>query len=205
MYLTGRPDDLLRQIVQRCPAAGTALECSRNIPAHLLSYQAAALYELACWREGPVLDIGTFKGYSASLLAQAQPSQPVVTLNPCEAEAAEAMGYLAPWRNVTVLIAASWDVLDWYSGPDLSLVFVDGDHKQAARDVPWFDRLRVGGLLLFHDYTPAQSPHVVEAVDGLATRLGRPPDVLIVDMDGVGMAGFCRREGEIAWAMNFQS
>lgn len=34
---------------------------------------------------------------------------------------------------------------------------------------------------------------VFEAVDRMAIRLGRRPDVMIVDADGVGMAGFYRR------------
>jgi hypothetical protein len=47
-----------------------------------------------------------------------------------------------------------------------------------------------GGLMLFHDYTPNNSPHVVAAVNELGIKLGREPDVSIIDKDNVGMAGF---------------
>ena len=85
------------------------------------------------------------------------------------------------------------------------MIHVDGDHQRAWEDVAWFNRLKAGGLILFHDYTAkvnteiaGRKAHVqvVAAVDALGKRLGRLPDVLVVDSDGIGMAGYYRGEGE---------
>ena len=54
--------------------------------------------------------------------------------------------------------------------------------------------------MIFHDYSPLGSrrhcPPVFEGVNELAERLGRKPDVLIIDDGQVGMAGFVRQPGE---------
>lgn len=192
LRLTERPDAILREVVQLCPAANEALRRSATIPGQLLPYQAAALYMLACRTRGYILDIGTFKGYSASILAQT--GRPVITLNPAWREAVAAASNLAPWRNVAVLGVPSWDYLAQCQGSRFGLVFVDGDHKRALRDAAWFDRLSVGGLILFHD---VETAGVAKAVDALGVKLGRAPDVAITDTDGVSMAGYCRRRGEL--------
>ena len=80
------------------------------------------------------------------------------------------------------------------------MIFVDGDHNRIARDLPWFNRLQVGGLLLCHDYSPEwewiPSPVVYAELNGMADRLGRAFDVRLVDNGKVGMVGFYRRLGE---------
>jgi len=98
---------------------------------------------------------------------------------------------------VRLVPARSWDYLAAYAGPELDLVFVDGDHGLVVRDLPWFNWLRLNGLLLFHDYTPASSGKrpcapVYETVRVFGDMLGREPDVLVVDDQGDGMAGFYR-------------
>jgi len=193
LRLSGSPDAILHRVTQRCPAANGALKRSAGIPGQLRPYQAAALFMLAGRARGYALDIGTFKGYSASLLAQA--GWTVVSLNPAWREAVEAIDYLAPFPRVTVIMAVSWDFLGWYRGPRFGLVFVDGDHKQARRDVVWFDRLPAGGLILFHD---AETAGVAAALGELGARLGRGPDVTITDDGGASMAGYYRQKGE-AW------
>lgn len=189
LHLEGQPDAIIDEVLQRCPMARDAMERSRRIPAQLLPYQAAAIFMLACGRGGPMLDIGTFKGYSASLLAQASPASQVVTLNPSQAEAFEAMDNLASWSKVTVVVTTSCDFMRRYPLSCFGLVFVDGDHKRAERDLPWFDRLLPGGLLLFHD---AENACVARAIEVLGASVGRGPDVLIADDSGVSMAGFYR-------------
>lgn len=54
--------------------------------------------------------------------------------------------------------------------------------------------------MLFHDYTgpegPSSAANVVATVDKFAVKLGRRPDILVIDTEGTGMAGFLKRGGE---------
>lgn len=167
-------------------------------------YQAAALYHYAKPHNGSrALEIGTAYGYSCFYLASAMPDSPVVTLNTSSAEVEAAKRTLAQFRYVEALEFVSWD---YYSvtgkfNREYGFIFVDGDHKQIKRDLPWFNRLEVGGLILFHDYSPKDStracPPVYRAINEMAKQLGRQPDVLVVDNDKVGLAGFIRQAGEV--------
>jgi predicted O-methyltransferase YrrM len=167
-------------------------------------YQAAALYHLARpYNGGKALEIGTAYGYSGYFLANAMPDSQIISLNASigEVEAVEESGIFDDFPNVTVLHRVSWEYFKENSGTaDLNFIFVDGDHKRVRLDFPFFNRLIDGGLMMFHDYSPLGSrrhcPAVYEALNELAERLGREPDVLIVDDGDVGLAGFIRQPGE---------
>ncbi|HML23514.1 MAG TPA: class I SAM-dependent methyltransferase [Aggregatilinea sp.] len=170
----------------------------------IAAYQAAVLYALARqydYEGAHLLEIGTALGFSASVLAQAAPHAHITTLNPREDESAAARLNLGVFPNVTVVAAASWDYLAHYRLPLLDLVFVDGDHARVRRDLPWWNLLRPGGLMVFHDYSPEGTyracPPVFEALNEFAELLGRAFDVLVVDDGGVGMAGFYRRADDL--------
>ena len=49
--------------------------------------------------------------------------------------------------------------------------------------------------MLFHDYSPAEV-WVYNNVNLMAERLGRKPDILIVDSNLVGMAGLVKQVGD---------
>ena len=144
--------------------------------------EAEALYALAQQYDGGrALEIGTATGYSAAVLARAMPRTGIVTLNPKQSEWNDARQYLAGYANVEPLLMRSWDYLAGYTGPVLDLVFVDGDHGQVARDFAWWDWLKDGGLMLFHDYMPEGQKRpcqpVYEALNALRDGLGRDFDV----------------------------
>ena len=182
--------DLLRLID---PSIDSALSKSASIHARLLSYQGAALYILAGQYDrlgATMLDIGTASGYSASLMAWAAPGAGITTLNSARHEIPEATFNLGRFRNVEIMCIASWDYLEVYGGAGFDLVFVDSDHKHIARDMPFWNLVKPGGLMLFHDYSRLACPPVFNAVNGLAEVLGRSPDVVVVDTDDIGMAGF---------------
>jgi predicted O-methyltransferase YrrM len=172
--------------------------CKREIWPH----QAAVLAFLAHQfdREGArILEIGTALGYSAAVMALAAPRATITTLNPKMTEIGPAHDNLRRFSNVRLLCLRSEVLLANRSADDeFDLVFVDGDHslEGVRRDCGWWEHVREGGLILFHDYSPAGSkrpnPEVVQAVDEFAARLGRGPDVLVVDERSVGMAGFYR-------------
>jgi len=159
-------------------------------------WQSALLYCLAIQynrRGGAILEIGTAQGYSAAIMAEAATEARLTTLNPKDSEWTKARENLQDWRNATVLKVKSWDYFD-QSDQHYDLIFVDGDHGQVERDLVFWERVKPGGLFLFHDYAAEGSARpcqpVYEAVNGFAARLGREPDVLVVDDRGVGIAGF---------------
>ncbi len=172
----------------------------------LLDYQLMALFILAQHfdrRAARILEIGTGQGGSAYMLAKAAPKASIVSLTtqPHEAEVAAAFWRRSGCENVEALVLASWDYLASCKRK-FDLVFVDGDHNQIARDIPWFNRLREGGLFLCHDYSPqdSRSPSAIAyaELNAMAERLGRPFDVRLVDEGKVGMVGLYRLAGERA-------
>ena len=133
------------------------------------------------------------------MLANAAPKATIISLTVSQAEARVATELMRRHRNVQVLIKSSAEYLvedSW----TWDMVFLDGNHNAIGQDIEWFNRLAVGGLLLCHDYSSAESrrasPIVFRTLNEFAERLGRPLDVQIVDDDHTGMAGFYRREGE---------
>jgi len=194
MKLHGAPNYLIEKILTL--DSGRALSTSANIKGQLLGYQAAALFELAKKYDGkPILEIGTFVGYSTSILAQACPNSHIITLNNAKNEIQDARKNLAKYSNATVLCTTSWDYLD-ISPFDLGFIFVDGDHVRVGKDLPWWNKLSVGGLMLFHDYS-INEIYVNLAVDTMGLKFGREPDVSIIDTDKIGMAGFYKQDTDI--------
>jgi predicted O-methyltransferase YrrM len=171
--------------------------------AQILDWQAVALYTLARPYDHPgarILEIGTAGGFSAAVLSMAAPLATITTLNPRMDEMVRARKRLDKCRNVVTLAMASWDLLAVYGGQGFDMVFVDGDHRMVGRDLPWFNWIIPGGLMLFHDYSPEDSPHacvpVYDTVNFMAEQLGRELDVLIMDDRMAGLAGFYRQKRE---------
>jgi len=176
-----------------------AINRSANIPKQIKYYQAGLIFALMQQynKEGNLIaEIGTRLGYSASIIAQAAPLAKVITYETEISRVIRAKGKLLPFKNIKVIQGISWEILKTYEGPQLAAIFVDGDHKHASLDVPWFNWLQPDGLILFHDYTVLGSIHVVTAVDKMVATFNRPPDIEVIDSNGIGMAGFYRQEGE---------
>jgi predicted O-methyltransferase YrrM len=179
-----------------------AVENSAHIKRQITERQAQQLFNLAALfnQEGArALDIGTFHGFSASIIAQALSRGHVTTINPREDELVVARKNLARFKNIEVVQALSWEYFAAYDGPLFAFIFVDGHHNQVARDLDWWHRMEAGGLMLFHDYNKPHckrdSPVVRKVLDDFAARLGRKFDIVAVDeTKDVGMVGFYRQE-----------
>ncbi len=210
MKLNGTPKSIMRhfetaKLVEALDLAEATIQHGKR-KQQIERYQAAALYKLAGQYNRPdacILEIGTYYGYSAAVIALAAPQAIFLTLNPREWEVADARRNLAHFINVNVIQDHSWDYLKNYPPPDLDLIFIDGDHKRVKLDLPWWNYVTLGGLMLFHDYSPLGSrrhcPPVFEAVNEFANWLGREPDVSIIDSGRVGMAGFYKHKGDPIW------
>lgn len=201
LLLDGSEQDIWQAMLARV----VDLPALPAVKRQLLDYQMAALYYLAQQYDrlgGKLLEIGTGQGGSGYMLAKAVPCARVVSLttDPNGAARADSLWALHRLKNIEAVVAASWDYLASQPAETWDFIFVDGDHNRIARDLPWFNRLRPKGLMLFHDYSPAGSPRPSAichaALDQMAEQLGRPFDVRIVDDTQTGMVGFYRRDGE---------
>jgi predicted O-methyltransferase YrrM len=202
MILTGSEQAILGRLREMYPDAPALPAVKRQ----LLEYQMVALYGLAKQYDRPnarILEIGTGHGASGYMLSRAAPSARILSLTVDSKAAATAAALWQTGRcaNIECRLEASWDYHERQRPVDRwDMVFVDGDHNQIARDLPWFNHLVTGGLLLCHDYSPADSarPSIVchRTLDLFAAHMAHPFDVSIIDDTKTGMVGFYRRAGE---------
>ena len=211
MKLNGTSDEIMAIIATQYPEIVTNLRRARAAVPNgksqdtLWPYQAACLYALARQYNGKrILELGTYYGFTAAVMAMAAPNANIITLNPQLIEVEKARQNLAQFKRVSVICHYSWDYLnilypDWM----VDLIFVDGDHKRVREDFPWWNRLNPGGLFLFHDYSPNGSgracPSVYRALLEFQAWIGREFDVSIIDDQLVGMAGYYKQTGDSEW------
>jgi predicted O-methyltransferase YrrM len=172
-------DEALHQAAHDVPNRSQAIE----------PYQAAILFALAKQYDrarAKILQIGTRYGYSAAILSLGAPKATITTLDSDRETTNRAKHILRNYGRIECIKSKSWNWLQQVEDNSLHMVFVDGDHEEVERDLPWFEKLKKGGLMLFHDYTPSRFPHVVEAVHALKAE----PDLVFVQ-EGAdkGMAG----------------
>jgi predicted O-methyltransferase YrrM len=78
-----------------------------------------------------------------------------------------ALKNLEPY-NATIVRKSSMEAVDDFADGSLDFVSIDGDHffDAVVMDlVRWVPKVRKGGMVLLHDYTAAQGPHVIMAVN----------------------------------------
>lgn len=199
IHIHAHPGKILAHMLQENPWLFYPLRNAKNIPATVGQHQGAALALLARQYNRPgakICNIGTSYGYSTALLAIGAPRAHVITLDPKRPKVEVAQDWLAPYPNVEIVPECSWDYLEAHLDVAWDMVFVDGCHKEILRDMPWFNRVHVGGLFMSHDYIPDQFPMVVNALNGLRDHLGRRFDVEMICNRNRGMVGFYRRKGE---------
>lgn len=201
LHLTGPAKSIEAALLAMAPEVASYRP---SVKLQMERYQMMALYVLAKRHnreDARFLEIGTGHGGSAFMLSRGAPLARILSLTTSQAEIKVAQSFWTQTRcGATAICMASWDLLP-LEQPEFDLIFIDGDHNQIARDLPWFNQLRRGGLLLCHDYSPADSrspsPVVYAALQEMADfKLMRPFDVLLFDDERIGMAGFYRRDGE---------
>lgn len=215
LKLSGPQRDLEAALRGRFPTAPWRMP---NVKRKVLDYQLIALHGLAeqfaaRGRDAAFLEIGSGHGGSGYVIARAAPEADFLSLTSSPKEALEVRRF---WDScgiaASVDVRLSWNLLAEVEAAAaarsirdeelLDFVFVDGDHNRVARDLPWFNYLRPGGLVVFHDYSPQDSRTPSGVVYETLNRvrddvLRRDFDVLLVDEGKVGMAGWYRRDGEV--------
>lgn len=216
IHWTGTPEDVMGQAVTATPGALEVVERAGTLIPWLKRQvwedQAVSLFALAAMfaampghpasPAGHVLEIGTAWGFSAAVLALAAPRAQITTLNPKGHEAVRAREHLRAFGGRVIVLETTSDAyFAVYRGDPYRMIFVDGDHRPpyVRQDMRWFNHLANSGLILFHDYSPADSarpcPAAYETLNAIAAGF-RPFDVLVMPDNGVGMCGWVRRPGE---------
>ena len=207
----GTANELQAVVDARWPLGPFMYEWARQrvtrSPLEGMPYQYCALYGLAQQFDGGhLLEIGVGLGFSAAMFAQGAPNGSVVSVDICAEFVERARASLADFPNATVRLGDSRSEETWADLPGpFDLLFVDGDHgPEMVKDLTWYNKLRVGGLMLVHDFdlvSPEHFPPVVLGVKAFMQSIGRTqPDVALIEAWGNkgprGMVGFYRREGE---------
>ncbi len=161
------------------PELRAALDRMESIEGWFSRDEGRLLYESAqkVLHDRPVVEVGSFKGRSTSVLAAARASATakVFAIDPHEGNIN--LGYKLPslfdfkinieaLPNVVAIVQASHDV-EWRE--PIGMLFIDGMHDRdsVARDYAHFEKwLERGSLVAFHDYEP-NYPGVMLVVDAL--------------------------------------
>lgn len=162
----------------------------QKFPGEILETEAETLYDIAAAYNRPgarFLEIGCGHGFSAAVLALAAPDAEITTITPAFNHFCWSREGLKRFPNVTVRQLSSAELLQRWSG-ECELIFIDGDHQHFDQDIPWFDRVAVGGAFVCHD---VDFPRVGLVVAKLSEHLGRGPEVQTNTL-----VAFYRREGE---------
>ena len=178
-----------------------------DIPGWLRPEDALKLYELAYFARGPILEIGTYRGKSGTLMAMAvrdaAGASVVVTVD-VDPEAGRAAARYAAERGVADRLlpfrgsAEAFFAVNPTFAP--ALVFVDGDHSHrgASTDLHTLEaHVPAGGLVLLHDYLDPKNDDPGDEEVDVVRAAGE--SWLARDAEFAGVFGMCalfrRRRG----------
>lgn len=139
-----------------------ALALVDTIPGWLRAQDADRLYQLACTTAGPVLEIGTYQGKSAVLMAlalrEAGRDTTLFTVDVDQRSLGAAARHAAAHGVADLIVfvrGTSTALARAYPHLRPTLIFVDADHSQGgvARDLAALESLvPAGAQIVFHDF-----------------------------------------------------
>lgn len=125
------------------------------------------------------VEIGTFMGSSAIMWCKANPKLHLKCIDPYapyrarpskrvqDANYARACRKLEPY-NADIIRVASMEVVDEFADGSLDFINIDGDHcfDACAMDIiRWVPKVKVGGLVVIHDYCVFERAGTMHAID----------------------------------------
>ena len=208
LNLTGSVEELVDRLDALYP--GTRKQVKhvwQNVfhhPDHEISFHEAMLLHILTRQYNKpgaqILEIGTCYGYSASIMADAAPKANIVTMTPNWHHVKFALENFKERPNIQVVQSRSVDYLYNYSGPMVDILMVDGDHNEIRADLPWWNWVKVGGLMFHHDYSNIPERPPCRKVYGVMNEFSKAihkPDILMVTDKKQGVAGWYRNKGEV--------
>ena len=126
-------------------------------------------------KDGVIVEIGTFKGGSAIIMAEA--TEAIVYTIDIENQATE---NIKDYSNIKFIHGDSEEVSKTWD-KEIDMIFIDGSHFYAdvRRDITnWLPKLKERGIVCFHDY--GSHVDVTTAVnEALIQRIGMPNNSLL--------------------------
>lgn len=107
-----------------------------------------------------IVNIGAATGVSTCTFLEARPDCIIysVDVEPCEGEFENARRLGLDTTRVYRLLGDSKEIGRGFQ-LKADLIFVDGDHFNAAGDIAaWLDKLKPGGIIAFHDFMEVNPP-----------------------------------------------
>jgi predicted O-methyltransferase YrrM len=169
-----------------------------DIPGLLRPEDEEKLYELAASAEGPILEIGTYRGRSTTIMAlgaQAGAGALLVSVDvdpAAQRAAAAALRVHGADRHVVLVRGSAVAALRRFPGLTPSLTFLDGDHSAVGvgRDLAALEpAMPCGSLVLFHDFTDPRNED--PAVPEIAVKQGIRSSWVQTQCEFVGEYGAC--------------
>lgn len=129
------------------------------------------------------VEIGTYEGHHAREMLEKLDIAKLYLIDPykeysstlsshLQAAKAEALRVLDEFKSKIVIIyEKSVEAAKKIADESLDFVYIDGEHsyKAVKQDIPaWFPKVKKGGIVGGHDYTPDYFPGIVKAVDEFA-------------------------------------
>ncbi len=182
-------------------------EIVADIPGLLRPEDELKLYELAHQATGPILEIGTYRGRSATIMALGAAAGERAMLFSVDVDptaqraAAAALAAHGVASGVVLVRGSAAAAVRVLRGLGPTLTFIDGDHSIAGvrSDLAVLEPVVPrDGLLLFHDFADPRNDD--PQVDAIGVREGIAGSWVAKDCEFVGDYGACglfrRREGE---------
>jgi hypothetical protein len=169
-----------------------------DVPGLLRPEDEEKLYELAHATDGPILEIGTYRGRSTTIMAlgaQAGAGALLISVDVdpvAQQAAARALREHGADRHVVLVRGSVAAALRRFPGLTPSLTFLDGDHSAdgVGRDLAALEPVvPSGGLLLFHDFGDPRSED--PAVPEIAVKDGIRASWVHEQCEFVGEFGVC--------------
>ena len=169
-----------------------------DVPGLLRPEDELKLYELAYFATGPILEIGTYRGRSTTIMARAARAGAGASLFSVDVDrvalrrGAEALARHEVAERVVFVRGSVGALLREFEGLRPSLTFVDGDHslEGVRRDLAAIEpAVPDGGLLLFHDFHDERNAD--PAVPEIGVQAGVEGSWVTRDCDFAGVFGCC--------------
>jgi predicted O-methyltransferase YrrM len=173
-------------------------EVVADVPGWLRPEDELKLYELAYFAPGPILEIGTYRGRSTTIMARAAQAGAgamlfSVDVDPSALRAGSAaLSAHGVAHRVVLVRGSAGAALRRLAGLRPSLTFVDGDHSLGGvrRDLAAIEpAVPQGGLVLFHDFQDARNDD--PAIAEIAVREGVEASWVARECDFAGVFGCC--------------